>query len=188
MKNEWMKPCANAIGIVWGFGREGLRYRAHSAVLVALAALAFPVLATELEGRADRTESALDRFELLNDCRPMYLLVEHLSAEASRIGLTAGSVEVAVRSRLRAARLYTDNRSGAYLYVNVNVSANVASATLDFKKLVVDPASGVTGPATTWQRGFVATHASDAAFVRGGIAGMVDEFIDAYLRVNQQAC
>ncbi len=61
-----------------------------------------------------------ERFRLWNDCSPVYLLVESLQDDAAKIGLTRDRIETLTRSRLRAARIYTDE-IGAYLYVNINV-------------------------------------------------------------------
>ena len=60
--------------------------------------------------------SDLDRFQLWNDCRAMNLVVEGLNQDAAEIGLTREAIETAVRSRLRAARLYNAD-AGPFLYV-----------------------------------------------------------------------
>ena len=61
------------------------------------------------------------RFQLLNNCAPMRLIVETLDEDAAAIGLTTESLQLAAESRLRSARLFTVN-SGAptFLYVTVN--------------------------------------------------------------------
>ena len=48
-----------------------------------------------------------DRFRLWNDCGPMKLVVENLPKAAADIGLTREAITTAVRSRLRAAHLYS---------------------------------------------------------------------------------
>ena len=70
--------------------------------------------------------SERDRFELWNKCLPTFLVVEGVDKNAAEIGLTEDAIEVAVRSRLRGARLYTeDDAAGAgwsFLYVRVTVA------------------------------------------------------------------
>ena len=162
-----------------GRGRADLRVGLISAAIV---------LSASSTIHAGAAADHVERFDLFNDCRPIFLLVETLPKEAAVIGLTADSLAMAARSRLRSARLYTDERSAAYLYINVNVVGAAFSATLDFNKSVYDPISALTGYATTWNAGGAGTHGKNAAYVRNVVAGYVDEFLDAFLRVNQAAC
>ena len=88
----------------------------HIGVLVTLLIAAASASAEEV--------SNLDRFELWNKCQPTELVVEGMSKDAGSWGLTKEAIEVAVRSRLRGARLFTEDytKSGeSYLYINVNV-------------------------------------------------------------------
>ena len=146
------------------------------------------VLSALIRVGAEAATDDLDRFELFNECRPMFVLVESLHRQAAIIGLTKGSLASAARSRLRSASLYTEDSSGPYLYVNVHIAEQVFSASVDFMKLVYDRASGLAARAPTWQRSVLGTHGRDAAYVRNVIAGFADEFLDAYLRVNETAC
>lgn len=45
-----------------------------------------------------------------------------------------------------------------------------------------------SGFATTWKTGTTGTHGFDAGYVRDVVARHLDEFIDEYLRVNENAC
>ena len=183
-----------------GRGRAHLRVRLHtgrrrrraggdvpgrrSLVGFRPAAIAFSALSTIHAGAA----TDLERFQLFNECRPMFLLVETLPKGAEVIGLTVNSLAIAARSRLRSARLYTDTARSEYLYINVNVVGPAFSATLAFKKSVYDPVSALTRYAQTWEVGATGTHGKDAADVRSVVAENMDEFLDAFLRVNQAAC
>ena len=85
-------------------------------------ALAAVILSLSAMGEAQNVQQDIDRFKLFNDCQPMYLLVEDLSADAARIGLSEQSIQVAVESRLRSALLYDSFRfADTHLYVNVAV-------------------------------------------------------------------
>ena len=100
--------------------------------------------------------SSSDRFKLWNACEPISLVVEHLNDNAVKIGLTREAITTAVRSRLRAARLYS-SESKTYLYVHVNTLSGTRlasySVNLEFKKRLLDPKlNGQEGYATTWDR------------------------------------
>ena len=67
--------------------------------------IAAALLLTTASASADEV-SDYDRFQLWNECHPMRLLVEDLPDGATAIDLTKDAIEIATRSRLRAARLY----------------------------------------------------------------------------------
>ena len=148
------------------------------------------ILAASQADRALAQEvSSLDRFKLFNECRPMRLLVEELPADAAEIDLAKASIQVAVESRLRSARLYdSESTFGPYLYVNVNVVGRAFHTSLEYKKLFHDLASDVTGTASTWDISFTGTHGGDSNYILSGISELMDRFLVEYLRVNEAAC
>lgn len=132
--------------------------------------------------------SDLDRFKLWNRCKPVRLLVESMKEDAQDIGLTKEMVEVAVRSRLRGAKLY-DAKTLHYLYVNVNVVSNAFSLDLELTKVVYDSVSRQSSYAATWGIGSAGIHERTGAdFILSAVAQKTDWFIDEYLRVNADAC
>ena len=85
------------------------------------------IAALSLPGAAeDREASDFDRFQLWSECRPLELVVEGLHNAAADIGLEENRIETMARSRLRAARLYSDTPQLEYLYILVTVSGPVA--------------------------------------------------------------
>ena len=150
--------------------------------LVLLAIVASPV-----GGAAAQDVSGVDRFQFFNECRPMNLVVEGLPAAAAEIDLTEAAIQAAVESRLRAARLY-DADAGPILYVNVSVVGRAYSLGLEYLKVLYDPVSDETRPATTWESGSTGTHGGDAAYILSILAGQMDLFLVEYLRVNESAC
>ena len=143
------------------------------------------IVASPAGGAAAQDVSALDRFELFNECRPMRLIVKELPADAAEIGLTEESIQAAVESRLRAARLY-DADAGPSFYVNVHVGERVFVLELKYRKGVYDPISTESGYATTWELGGAGTHGRDgAAYILSGLTGYMDRFLVEYLRVNE---
>ena len=154
-------------------------------VSLALAVLLVPTAA----GEDDEVKRSIERFELFNACRPMRLLVEGLGDDAEAIGLTEAALQAAAERRLRAARLYTEDRERANLaklYVNVLVVGKAFSLSVDYEKRVTD-GFGKSGTATTWTSGSAGT-ASSGGFIVSGLSGHLDRFLAAYLRVNESAC
>ena len=134
--------------------------------------------------------NGIERFELFNACRPMRLIIEELDSDANSIGLTEAMLQAAVESRLRAARLYTENRGpsdGARLYVNIKVVGPAFGFSLDYGKRVSDR-FGLSSLATTWDISVTGTHGRDAGYIVNSLSQKIDMFLAAYLRVNESAC
>ena len=119
----------------------------------------------------------------------MRLFVESLPADAAEIDLAKASIQVAVESRLRSARLYdSESTFGPYLYVNVNVVGRAFNTSLKYNKQVYDLASDVTGAANTWNTSFTGTHGGGSNYILSTISELMDSFLVEYLRVNEAAC
>lgn len=143
------------------------------------------------EALTQSTDELFERFGLFNDCKPVVLRIESLSSDASEIGLTHESIQAAVESRLRSARIYTSDReqaSFAFLYVNVTVVGGAVSWSLEFRKMVHDIASDLVLQASTWELGGTGTHGNDSGFILSAISQGMDQFLVGYLRVNESAC
>ena len=169
----------------------------RAAVVIALLA----AKATAQEGTSNLLNAGerYERFQLYNHCRPLFLVIEPPDNDAADIGLTGRGILNAVESRLRGARLHTDSMkrsNGAYLYINITVM-KVASSTkgaafsilIGYFKSLADPASGELGLATAWfSTSTGMTNRSGAGFILQGLAGHLDKFLAAYLRVNEEDC
>lgn len=120
----------------------------------------------------------------------MRLVLEGLPDQAGAIGLTEQTLRAAAESRLRAARLYTEDRERAgssYLYVNVNMVGQAFNVFLSYRKLVTD-VFGISGMASTWWVGTTGTHGEDAGYIVSYLSRHLDSFLATYLRVNEEAC
>ena len=137
---------------------------------------------------SQQVSEGLARFQLFNECRPVPLLVEYLPSDAAAVGLTRERVRTLAESRLRAARLFSDEALGPYLYVNVNVSGRAFSVSVAFKKPLFDQVSGEGGAAETWNAGFVGTHGGYGGVIMQYLSEALDRFVLEYLRVNEDAC
>ncbi len=161
--------------------------RQHTGPWLAAAFLFTAASASAVE-ESDITRS-MDRFKLWDDCRPVGLLVEDLSEEAIGLGLTVEAIEIAVRSRLRSARLYSENPFWrTYLYINVNVVSVASNIGVGYHKRVTDLSSMEVSLATTWDVGITGTHGGDSIGIMSVVSQQTDRFIDEYLRVNADAC
>lgn len=145
-------------------------------------------LVLEVPTVAAEGASENDRFQLWNNCRPVGLVVERLSDQAKAIGLSKSRVATAVRSRLRAARMYAQDRAMTRVYIDVQIHKRAMGITLEYWKTLKDGVSGAWGYAPTWQTGGIGTHGQNASAIISQVAEDTDKFIDEYLRVNADAC
>ena len=121
----------------------------------------------------------------------MQLVVEGLPDDATVTGLTKEAIEIAVRSRLRAARLYNDSSAEtawSYFYINVNVVGRAFGTAAEYNKNVRDIATTLERTVTTWDVSATGTHGGDFNFILSFVVQHTDKFIDEYLRVNETAC
>ena len=127
-----------------------------------------------------------DRFKLWNECKPIALVVELKTNDTAKFDLKEERIETLFRSRLRAARIYTDY-SSPWLYVNVTVAGSAFNISLFLRKFITDSISDEKGFATTWYQGTTG-QSPDAGFILQSVSENTDKFIDEYLRVNAKAC
>ena len=128
------------------------------------------------------------RFQLLNECKPMGLVVNPLPPGAAAISLTRERIRTLAESRLRAARLFSDDLLPAHLQVNVKVLRLAFAVDFRFNKLLYDPVSNEAWPAATWGNGATGTHAGDSDSIMQLLSEWMDQFLVEYLRVNEDAC
>ena len=131
-----------------------------------------------------------DKFMLWSECKPIPLTKEDLGLgdDAEKISLSKEAIETAIRSRMRAARIYSENTKNIFLYVNVIIVGNAFNITAELRKVATDQASSNIGWAATWDIGLTGTHGNNANFIISSVAQVTDKFIDEYLRVNEAAC
>ena len=129
--------------------------------------------------------------ELFTGCAPMDFVVEELDPEDTQTGLTEKSIENAVESRLRAARLFgpreKQNRR-QYLYIRVNTVGFAFSIEVELARHLDDLGYGFGGYATVWNVISTGTHGGDGQYILGIVSKYLDEFIASYLRVNEAHC
>lgn len=140
-----------------------------------------------------------EAFDLYTNCEPVGVLVESLTDDGKKLGLTKDDIQMTVESRLRAARLYPTAKQFAelipnipILYVRIHVGNAAFVVNLELGKQVLDEYySGYGGRAYTWRTGRAGIYengGSGANYLLGLLAMDMDKFIVDYLRVNEKAC
>lgn len=142
--------------------------------------------------------STRDTFQLFTDCSKIYAVVAVIDEDNDLPELTESSVKRAVLSRLRAARVYDpvmgDTDGLLHLKVTVTIVRNAYDVRTALWRLVnldlSSEARGIArvGAAATWETATTGTSGYDAGYVRDVVAGHLDQFIDEYLRVNEDSC
>ncbi len=119
------------------------------------------------------------------------VVIENLSADARSIGLTRDHIQTRVELRLRSAGLTPRNelRKKTILYVRITVVRDAYSVAVEYNRRV-DFTTGNRryrhNAAVTWFSGSTGTHGDNAAFIMNSLDGLLDEFLNAYLKVNQK--
>ena len=138
-----------------------------------------------------------DAFRLWAACAPVAVEVSDVSEHGRKIGLRRVDIETAVRSRLRAARLYEDKNAAPALIVLVRVFKGVFAVDVQLYKALEDRSTWSSTPegvdhlfgfAATWIDGRIGTHGDRSDYILSTVAHLTDKFIDDYLRVNAAAC
>ena len=171
--------------------------------------LAFVFLALSEPVRAQNITAAVDpevaakirdiererkRFELWNECRPMFFFVL-VDKEAENLETRVSSL---MESRLRAARLYNSKLKhfNTTLYVSIemmelnNKNGFVFTLSVEYKKFLSDPAVSDSHFVSTWERDTFGVSDLEGRddFILQRLSEMIDEFVLEYLRVNETAC
>ena len=119
----------------------------------------------------------------------MAFVVGH-NAAAGGIGVKKKALHAAVESRLRAARLYADSitsENPVALTVDVSVVGEAFDTSVGYIKILTDE-FGTRAPAMAWQTSSFGTHGRDATYLVASVSEHLDEFLAAYLRVNEEDC
>ena len=130
-----------------------------------------------------------DAFELWTNCEPVSLFVWLNKNDATYLDLTEEALEIAVRSRLRSARVFMVGGTLVHLEVSVHVVSNAFHIDVTLSKRLKDWIfSGITRHGITWQANSTGTHGNNANFILQSVSQHIDKFLDEYLRVNADAC
>ncbi|MDE0101415.1 MAG: hypothetical protein OXN89_03465 [Bryobacterales bacterium] len=134
------------------------------------------------------SEEDLQRFQLFNYCSGADSKAVLDDEKAVDLDLSEESLQNALESRMRAARLHRDRPDGDGLVLDVHVVGRGFKITLALYKSVRDLASGKVYFAATWQAGFTGQHSGRSGYILESTSMLIDEFIAKYLRINEPYC
>ena len=143
----------------------------------------FPAIAEE----QPESPSDYDRFQLWNQCRPMDINI-FLNDGARKIGVKEERVLPAVRSRLRAARLFDKASDHSSLMIDIRVAGRAFAVSTEYQKPLFDNVSKTWFLETTWWYRYLGTHGDSPDYILTSIPSLMDKFLDEYLRVNELVC
>jgi hypothetical protein len=130
---------------------------------------------------------------IVADHKNLALLVEPI--KENRAGITEEAIRARAELRMRSAGLKPYKPVGSqearlrYLYVNLNISGADFNLHLQFARVVywVLPKDAIASDyATIWERGVLGGHGDSSARILETLDGLLDEFLNAYLKANQQ--
>ena len=160
-------------------------------IIMLLVTVLFGIEPVFAEDKQMSSQERLQQFKLFVNCQPVYLVVEdlHNMPHAEKIGVTKAAIINAAESRLRSARIYTDNSANPYaLYINVNVLRSAFSVYIALEKMLYDYRTRLDSPATTWHNGTTGTHGQNSGYILSSVSSLIDQFLVEYFRVNEKAC
>ena len=134
-----------------------------------------------------------DVFELWNECKPITLVVGHISPAV--LDLTKERFQTLAESRLRVARLYSTTFEAKLPFLEVAIGVPFSEdrrsgafvVYVSFYKYLHDDASDSAWYAETWATASYG-NSGDADYILQTVSEQLDQFILEYLRVNETAC
>lgn len=155
-----------------------------------LIALLSPALAS---GAKDVPFQSL-RFQLYVNCEPLAVAID-LHGNEKTLSLTQEQVQNVVESRLRGARIYTDDippQPAGLVNIRIHIVGWAYQVRLEFLKFILDYLHSIeVGVATTWTRAFTGYHAVELqrkAGILSATSQLMDSFLVEYFRANEAAC
>jgi hypothetical protein len=123
------------------------------------------------------------------DYRSLRVVIEHLTPDAQRIGLTESAARNRVELRVRVAGIKpTEDVLGpAFLYVAINVAGTTFTVEASFTRPVTYSVGQRTlsRRAFTWHEGMIGTHGNNSGYILELLDQLLDRFLNEYLRANQ---
>lgn len=125
-------------------------------------------------------------FDLWNGCKNVKPSV---IVAPNALGLRLDDVKNAVQSRLRAAGFDPDDALGTILVLEVQLLRGAYNIVLLYGKgSYFEDDYGFSASIPTYQTHRFGVHGGQASYVMERVRGMLDEFMNHYLRVNGPAC
>jgi hypothetical protein len=155
---------------------------------LALLLIVFLITASSVSGKPRPVQTLPEAHkELTVDAyKSVPLLIEDIPA--NRLSLTEELVKTRAELRMRSAGLRPIVASGPhYLYINIRITGNAFRIDVDFMRNATWAVSADrrgTGFVRTWNAGGAGT-APSLVFILESLDGLMDQFLNAYLKANQ---
>ena len=133
----------------------------------------------------------LEGFQLYTHCQSLHTHINVVEAsDSTEIELSGTSVQSAVESRLRAARVFasSEDYGNPWFSVWIHLVGRAFNVRVELEKWFHDSETDYRWTAITWRASITGTHGQDAGYVRTAVSELIDEFLADYLRVNEEAC
>ena len=144
-----------------------------------------------LKNLEELTYKKFERFMLFTKCAPVPVIVAKFPHSALKSGVTEKFIRNVVESRLRSARLYRDIKDAPSLSPLLNLEVRMVGrafwVSLELHKRLIDPWSAKVGIAPTWGSTALGLNL-DKETILSQISQFMDDFLNEYLRVNEEAC
>ena len=134
-----------------------------------------------------------DQRLIVTDHKNLELLLEPI--KENRAGITEEAIRARAELRMRSAGLKPYKQVGSegtgarFLYVNLNISGADFNLALKFERVVywVLPKDAIASAyAIIWERAVLGGHGDSSARILETLDGLLDQFLNAYLKANQQ--
>ncbi len=119
--------------------------------------------------------------------------MEDIKSNAANLSGKAVQTRAELRMRSAGLRPISDVRQSPppyrYLYVNILVVGTAFTVLLEFEReavWVVGPRESSEGSVTTWSSFRTGTHGNTSGVILEALDSVLDEFLNAYLKANQE--
>ena len=139
---------------------------------------------TDIEAYVQHQELSVSNYKVVP------LLVE--AVDSNNFGLTRDAVKTHAELRVRSVGLKPVDAAGSsehYLYVQIHVAGLAFNINMDFKRSAqwtMADGQKADGFAAVWRQGNITgTHGQNAKYVLDALDQLLDHFLNAYLKANQ---
>lgn len=135
-----------------------------------------------------RAKFSLNGLETSN-YKNVSLLIESLTEDAEKIGLTEERIKTKCELRLRQSGLNpSSDRRFEHLYVNISVVSQALNIRIDFKRPVLFEVGKkrYRKMASTWCESITGTHGDNPEFIIQSLNELLDMFLNEYLKANSK--
>lgn len=165
-----------------------------SAAVIAALCMGVVGLTGKAEAQTPRPQEVnADSSDVLAEQKGVLVVVEDLSKDADKIGLTDSRIQTAVELKLRQSGIkvltkqeHQEILSHPYLYINVNVFQEAFSIDVEHREVVqlTRGKKPTVFGASIWRKGATGMVRSDPEYVVSSVGRLVDNYCNDFLKAN----